>query len=388
MTVKRLTRWQENLIFSKSMGPTTAYISHKNLRYNIDLIRNAIGSRKIMAVVKAFAYGHGDIEVAQTAIESGCEYLGVAFIEEGIRLRKAGITAPVLVFGAQLPSYLQTALEYHLDLTITSQEQLTFLKTAGNDKSKKIPIHLKFDTGMNRVGFPVSHLDDIIKDVKNAKHLDIKGIYSHLSTADENDESYTVMQIQHFNNIREYAKNSLDEDIIFHLANSAAIMKFSNSYFDLVRPGIMLYGQPPSPDFDLNWDLKEVLSLRSRLGLIKCVNKNEPVSYGRRFYTKETTHIGVIPAGYADGLNRRLTNKAQVIIRDKFYPLVGTICMDMVMVDLGPDLKCKTGDEVIFYGQDNNKRISIKEISGMLDTIPYEVTCNVSARIPRKHIYS
>jgi alanine racemase len=165
-------------------------------------------------------------------------------------------------------------------------------------------------------------------------------------------------------------------------------MKSPEAYFDMVRPGIMLYGQPPSPEFALNWDLKEVLSLYSKLELIKYLKKNEPVSYGRRFYTKDATHIGVVPAGYADGLNRRLTNNAEVIIRGEKYPLVGTICMDMVMVDLGKDLKCEVGDDVIFYGKDKLSKISICEISKRLETIPYEITCNVSSRVPRVHLYS
>jgi len=370
------------------MGPTIAYISHVNLHHNIELIRKAIGSRKIMAVVKAFAYGHGDIEVARTALQAGCEYLGVAFVEEGIRLREAGIHLPILVFGAQLPGYFQKALEYDLELTITSKEQLSFLKNKSPHRSRRIPVHLKFNTGMNRVGFSENQVENIIKDIKNDELLDLRGIYSHLATADEADDSYTRLQIERFEEIRKYTQKVLGKDITFHLANSAAIMKYPDSYFDMVRPGIMLYGQSPSPDFKLSWNLKEVLSLRSKLGLIKYVKKNEPVSYGRRFYTKEDTHIGVIPAGYADGINRRRTNTARVIIRDKIYPLVGTICMDMVMVDLGPELKCHTGDEVIFYGQSDSKKISINDIAKELTTIPYEITCNVSARVTRKHLYS
>lgn len=370
------------------MGPTTAYISHENLIHNISLIRQAVGSRKIMAVVKAYAYGHGDVEIANTAIAEGCEYLGVAFIEEGIKLRKAGIREPILVFGAQLTDYLKYALEYDLQITITSIEQLKFLRDLCSHKTLKIPLHLKFDTGMNRVGFQANDLQMVLDIVKNNPCLDLKGVYSHLSTADEEDEQYTRLQINRFNEIREYCRNTITKDIIFHLANSAAIMKFSESYFDLVRPGIMLYGQSPAPQFELNWNLKEVLSLRSRLGLIKQLKENEPVSYARRYYTKVKTHIGIIPVGYADGLNRRLTNKAKVIIRDKLYPLVGTICMDMAMVDLGPELLCKTGDEVILYGSSANHSISINEIAKMLNTIAYEVTCNVSARVPRKHLYA
>jgi alanine racemase len=214
------------------------------------------------------------------------------------------------------------------------------------------------------------------------------GVYSHLSSADEPDQSYTDIQILRFNEIKSYFQSKCSHEILFHLANSAAIMKFPHTYFDMVRPGIMLYGQPPSPNFDLNWDLKEVLSLRSKLGLIKYLKKNEPVSYGRRFYTKEETYIGVIPAGYADGLNRGLTNNAEVIIRGEKYPLVGTICMDMVMVDLGKKLNCEIGDDVIFYGESNHKRISIRDVSSRLKTIPYEITCNVSSRVPRNHIYT
>jgi len=369
------------------MGPTIAYISHVNLHHNIQLIRKAIGSLKIMAVVKAFAYGHGDIEVAKTAIQAGCEYLGVAFIEEGIRLRKAGIYQPILVFGAQLPDHFQMALKHDLELTITSKEQILFLKKISTPRSKRIPVHLKFNTGMNRVGFSDNQAESIIEDIKNDKRFELRGIYSHLATADETDEDYTRLQIERFKEIRRYTQQVFEQDIIFHLANSAAIMKYPNSYFDMVRPGIMLYGQAPSPDFKLKWNLKEVLSLRSKLGLIKYVKKNEPVSYGRRFYTKEDTHIGVIPAGYADGISRRLTNTARVIIRDKIYPLVGTICMDMVMVDLGQELKCNTGDEVIFYGKSESNKISINDIAEELTTIPYEITCNVSARVTREHLY-
>jgi alanine racemase len=341
-----------------------------------------------MAVVKAFAYGHGDIEVARTAIDCGCEYLGVAFVEEGIKLRDAGIENPILVFGAQLTDYIQSALDYNLELTLTSKEQLDYLNDIKNHSSAKIRVHLKVDTGMNRIGFPYNELEDILSGLKIAEHVDLCGVYSHFATSDEDDSNFYLTQIHRFKNIHEIIKNMFNRDILFHIANSAAIMKYPESYFDLVRPGIMLYGQPPSSAFKLEWDLKEALSLRSRLGLIKYVKKNEPISYGRRFYTKESTYIGVIPAGYADGLNRQLTNRGRVLIGGEFYPLVGTVCMDMIMVNLGSELHCKTGDEVIFYGEDGDRRISISEVAEKLNTIPYEVTCNVSARVPRKHIYS
>jgi len=369
------------------MGPTVALISHKNLQHNISLIRKAVGSRKIMAVVKANAYGHGDVEISRTAIEAGCEYLGVAFVEEGIKLRQAGISAPILVFGAHHSGYLASALDHNLEITITSDEQISYLQSL-NKPNQKIPIHLKVDTGMNRVGFQLEVFKNRFQTILNNPQFDIKGVYSHLSSADEPDRSFTDLQISHFERIKSVVESESGNKVQLHLANSAAIMKSPDAYFNMVRPGIMLYGQPPSPNFDTDWDLKEVLSLRSKLGLIKYLEKNEPVSYNRRFYTNDATHIGVVPAGYADGLNRGLTNNAEVIIRGEKYPLVGTVCMDMVMIDLGKNLKCKVGDEVIFYGGDNQEKISIREIAGRLKTIPYEITCNVSSRVSRNHMYS
>jgi alanine racemase len=340
-----------------------------------------------MAVVKANAYGHGDLEVSDTAIQSGCEYLGVAFTEEGIKLRQAGITHPVLVFGAHHSEDLKAAIENKLEITITAEKQIDYLCDL-NSNNQKILVHLKVDTGMNRVGFQLDSFERNFLKILNNKSFELKGIYSHLSSADEADQTYTNLQLSRFLEIKSFAESKCADKILFHIANSAGIMKYPQSYFDMVRPGIMLYGQPSSPDFELDWPLKEVMSFKSKLGLIKYLEKNEPISYSRRFYTKDATHIGVIPAGYADGLNRSLTNNAQVIIRGEKYPLVGTVCMDMVMVDLGKDLKCDVGDDVIFYGEDRLQKISISEISAKLKTIPYEVTCNVSARVPRIHLYS
>jgi alanine racemase len=369
------------------MGPTIATISHPNLRHNIKLIRNAVGTRKIMAVVKANGYGHGDIEISKTAINCGCEYLGVAFVEEGIKLRQAGISHPILVFGAHHNEHLKSAIENDLEITLTSGKQISYLEGLRSIK-KQIPVHIKIDTGMNRVGYQPDIFKKHFQNILNNPIFKIKGIYSHLSSADETDNTFTDLQLSRFIEIKSFVESRYTNEVLFHIANSAATLKSPRAYFDMVRPGIMLYGQPPSPDFQLDWDLKEVMSLRSKLGLIKYLKKNEPVSYSRRFYTKEATHIGVIPAGYADGLNRGLTNNAEVIIRSEKYPLVGTVCMDMVMVDLGKNLKCDVGDDVIFYGEDNQQRISIKEVSQRLKTIPYEVTCNVSSRVPRSHLYS
>jgi len=369
------------------MGPTVAYIHHRHLQYNIDLIRKAIGKKKIMAVVKANAYGHGDVEVARTVLQSGCEYLGVAFVEEGIRLRQAKIRAPILVFGAHLNISLSKAISYKLEITVTSESQISFLKKYSAQKRVQIPLHLKIDTGMNRVGFQYDHFERSLAAILKSPYLQIKGVYSHFSTSDDEDQAYALLQIQRFEKIKKYIEQKTEQEILFHMANSGAIMKFPQSYYDMVRPGIMLYGQPPSPECSSPWKLKEVMSLESRLGLIKLIKKNEPVSYGRRYSTKELTHIGVIPIGYADGFSRGNTNTARVIIKKEKYPLVGTICMDMVMVDLGKKLKCKVGDKVVIYGREGRQCVSINDVARRLGTISYEVTCSVSPRVPRIHVY-
>jgi alanine racemase len=363
------------------MGPTKALIWHKNLKHNISLIRSAVGQRKIMAVVKANAYGHGDIEISQSAIAAGCEYLGVAFVEEGIKLREEGIDQPILVFGAHFPDDLQKAINHNIDITVTNQLHIDFLDQLPDNY--KAAVHIKFDTGMNRVGFSYKDAPKIIDQISDLSRVVIKGIYSHFSTSDESDLSFAKTQIERFEQIRDYAKQDQQSEIIFHMANSGAIMQHPDSYFDLVRPGIMLYGQPPSPEFNLEWDLKEVMTLHSRLGLVKFIEKNEPVSYGRRYYTNKPTHIGVIPVGYADGISRKHTNNGEVIIKNKRYPMVGTVCMDMIMVDLGNDNICKTGDDVIIYGD----AIPISSVAERIGTIPYEITCNVSPRVPRIHMY-
>jgi alanine racemase len=277
-----------------------------------------------------------------------------------------------------------SAVYYNIEVTITSEEQITFLENYFQNEDIRVLAHIKIDTGMNRVGFAYQSIEEIFSKLKNCSKIELKGIYSHFSTSDESNGSYAKLQLKRFNEIRDYINNRTDEKILFHMANSGAIMKIPEAYYDMVRPGIMLYGYPPSPDFPLTWELREVMAVKSKIALIKFLNINEPVSYGRRYYTKDKTNIGVIPIGYADGLNRANSNNAYVIIRGKKYPLVGTVCMDMIMIDLGRTLHCQIGDEVIIYGENT----TITEVARRLNTIPYEITCNVSARVPRVHIYN
>lgn len=366
------------------MGPTVAHINHDHLRYNIGLIRKAVGNRKIMAVVKADAYGHGDVEIARSALSEGCEYLAVAFMEEGVRLRKSGIKAPILVFGAQLPELLDTALQYDLECTITDFSQIDYINTMPAD-TQRLKIHLKFDSGMHRVGFHVNDVKAVIDRITNSDHFDLKGVYSHFATADDQDQSYALRQLELFTSISKQIIASVVQKPLIHMANSAAIMTLPESYFDMVRPGVMLYGCSPSPEFDLKWPLKEVMELHSRLALIKHIKRGDDVSYGRRFTAKDDGDIGIIPVGYADGYRRGLTNNADVLIAGKRFKQIGTVCMDMIMVWLGNNHGLTQGDEVILFGQDNHQQISINDVARSLNTITYEITCGISKRVPRVH---
>lgn len=339
-----------------------------------------------MAVVKANSYGHGSIETAETLVKNGVDFLAVAFHEEGIELRKAGFSVPILVFGAQLTDFFESHLEYDLDITLTSQQQIHHLEQLYQKYNKKARVHIKVDTGMNRVGFNLRYFIEHAGEIVNSDLFEIVAIYSHLSSSDEEDLTFTKMQIERFNSIRETVLNSTDRQVLFHLANSGAIMRLPESHYDYVRPGVMLYGNPPSPDFNLSWDLREVMRFVSQVTLIKDVPKDEPISYGRRYYTQRDTKIAVIPVGYADGYNRRLTNTGSVLIRGKRYPVSGTVCMDQILVDLGPNAPVEVGDEVVLFGEQGNQHITIVEMARELGTIPYEVTCWPSRRVPRKHI--
>ena len=370
---------------SDKMGPTKAYIWHKNLIHNLKLIQNAVAPSGVMGVVKANAYGHGSIEVAKTLIANGVKYLGVAFYEEGVELRKAGIVAPILVFGAHLPNFFSEFLEYDLDITLTHVSQLEPLRLLCRSKKKKARVQIKVDTGMGRVGFFPDQDFDLIRQIIEDSAWNVVGIYSHLSSADEADPTYTLGQIERFSQFKEKIQKITGKKFFFHLANSAAIMRFPQTYFDMVRPGVMLYGSPPGPDFKLEWDLRQVMEFKSKITLIKKLSQGKPVSYSRRYYTPQKTFVGVVPAGYADGYNRRFTNRGEVLIKGRRYPVVGTVCMDQFMVNLGAQTDVEIGDEVVIFGRQKDAHISIVEVSRKLETIPYEITCWVSRRVARIH---
>lgn len=365
------------------MRPTIAKINRSNLKFNFLNIKKKVKKTKICAVVKADAYGHGMTECVKTllSLESKKpDYFAVALLEEAIEFRKAGFKEPVLVFAPVLKSEVNDYLKYKVLPTVFTEEHLSYLRETGK---KNIRIHIKIDTGMGRLGVSYNEAAAFIKKVSLDKQFIIDGIYTHFATSDEYDKSYALLQLERFKAIVDELKKSNVNYGLAHCANSGAILDMPDAYFDMVRPGIALYGYYPSDETSESIKLKPVMSLVTSVTNIKEVEPGQSISYGRKFIAKAKTRIATASVGYADGYVRGLSNKAEVIIKGKKYPQVGQVCMDRIMFDIGTNGSIKENDEVILLGKSKGLEITASDWAKMLNTIPYEITCNISKRVPR-----
>ncbi len=337
-----------------------------------------------MAVVKADAYGHGMIKCVEKLEQLGNkkpDYYGVALTEEGIELRKAKITnQPVVTFSPVQASELNDYLKYKIYPSFCSEAD--FAKLKKHKSNKKLKIHVNIDTGMGRLGIPYQRAVEIIVRLSKIKNIKIDGIYTHFATSDEKDKTFANLQLKRFKDILNELKTGKIASGIVHAANSGAILDMPQSYFDMVRPGISLYGYYPSLETSGSVKLKPVMSLYSSVSTVKQISKGDSVSYGRRFIAKHKTNVVTLPVGYADGISRNLTNKMKVIISNKVYPQIGTVTMDRICVDTGND-KIKTGSKAVLLGKSKNHKIDAWDWSMLINTIPYEITCNISKRVPR-----
>jgi alanine racemase len=333
----------------------------------------------IIAVVKANAYGHGDVQVAETALEAGAAYLAVAFMDEAIALRNKGITAPVLVLGASRPEDVQVAVKFDITLTVFQQEWLEEAAKYLN-ANDKISLHIKVDTGMGRIGVrDLTELTAIEQIISENDQFLFEGIYSHFATADELDETYFRQQLALFESMIRGLKA---QPKYIHSSNSAAALRYPNAYFNAVRIGIAMYGLTPSLEMEkeIPFPLREAFSLRSRLVHVKKLQKGEKVSYGATYETGEEEWIGTIPIGYADGWIRKLQGQ-EVLIKGTRSPIVGRICMDQCMIRLSYHVPI--GTTITLIGEHEGQFISVNEIAKKLDTINYEVPCIIANRVPR-----
>ncbi len=369
------------------MRPTFAEIDLSAINSNLKNIRKRIGRLPlIMAVVKANAYGHGVIPVAQSIIRNRtAQYFGVAIVEEGVELRAAKIHFPIHVFTAPLQNQLGLYVENDLEATLCNMAVARSLNTIAKKKGKTASVHIKVDTGMGRIGIPEKDAVQFIESVHAMSNISVKGIWTHFATSDEEDLSFSNGQLQRFRSIVTQLELKGIHIPLVHCANSGAIMQMPDSYFDMVRPGIMMYGYTPSTETRKTVELREALSVKGKIGFIKTVEKGTSISYSRRYFAKKRTTIASVTVGYADGYFRTLTNKAAVLINGKRFPVAGTVCMDQIMIDVGNE-PVKVGDEVVLIGKSGKKKITAWDISRAIGTIPYEVTCAVSQRVPRKYI--
>lgn len=369
-----------------SVRPTCAEIDLTAIAQNIRAIKTRVHPARVMAVVKADGYGHGAIPVARTAIENGASYLGVALVEEGIALRRQGFLEPILVFGGIFEEHLLDVLNYKLEATIYTESLAQALSKLAVKYQQTACIHVKVDTGMGRVGIEWQNAVDFIKRITPFAGIELHGLYTHFATSDERDKTYARVQFARFKQIVQQLENERIHIPLKHAANSGAILDLPETYLDMVRPGVMMYGYYPSPETTESIPITPAMTLKSRVIHIKDVSENTSISYGRKYVTSQPTKIATIPLGYADGYNRLLSNRGQVTIRGKKYPQVGRVCMDLVLVDIGLNDEIQIGDEVILFGKPAANAMTVNDICKLIDTIPYEVTCWISGRVPRVYI--
>lgn len=366
-----------------------AEVSLDNIAHNIGEIKRMVGKNtEIMAVVKADAYGHGVMEVAGTVLENGASRLGVSTLDEAIQLRENGIDAPILVLSYTSPERADEILDFNVTQAVFSHDIAEALSASAVKKGKNVKIHIKVDTGMTRVGFMPGY--SAVKNIERISKLPgivIEGLFTHFASADEKDTSYTEMQFERFTSIIDELARIGIHIPVKHCCNSAATLRFPEMRLDMVRPGIAVYGLYPSDDVDWGMvELKPAMAFKANVGMVKNVEKNTFVSYGRIFKTTRESIIATIPVGYADGFARRLTGRGRVLIRGRHAPVVGRVCMDQCMIDVTGIEEVSVGDEVVIFGSQGQNRISVEEIAGMMGTINYEVVCIVGKRIPRVYI--
>ena len=367
--------------------PTWAEIDLGAIRHNLRQIKKLIGwgkkqSPKIMVVVKANAYGHGLREVSRTLEELGVHYLGVATLDEAIALRKEGIKLPVLVMGAILPEEVDTALNYDVTLTLCDKQLAETLNNKAKAANKTLPVHVKVDTGMGRIGAWHEEAFAFIKLLTQMKNIYLEGIYTHFASASR-DNFFTNYQLGAFESLLKKIAQKNIQLTYRHAANSIALVDLKKSHFNLVRPGIIVYGIYPKRNFTKILKLRPALSLKTRIVYLKGVPAGRSISYGRTFITEKATCIATLPIGYADGYGRILSNRASVLVKGQKARVVGKVTMDQTMVDVGHIKGVKIGDEAVLIGRQRKLEMSTEEIARVSKTIPYEIVCSITSRVPR-----
>lgn len=376
---------QPTITSSGILRPTYVEVNLDQLTANLRAIQAQVAPAKVMVILKANAYGHGLVAVAQHMVRVGADYLGVAFLEEGILLREAGVTAPILVLGGILGNQVPQFLAHDLTLTASSVEKLQQIDAAARSTGRDARIHLKIDTGMERIGVHYYSASPLLEAALRCEHCQVEGIYSHFANSDAANSTYARLQLARFNQVLDFYQQRGLPPPMRHMANSGAILQLPESYFDMVRAGILLYGIYPSGETARTVAVRPGLAWKSQVVYFKVVQPGHPVSYGSTWQSDRMTRVVTIPAGYGDGYFRSLSNKAEVLIRGRRYPVIGRVCMDQLMVNIGWET-AYNGDEVVLLGQSGDEQITCEALANWAGTIPYEVLTNINTRVPRVYL--
>jgi alanine racemase len=369
-------------------GPNSVRIDLSALVHNLGEIEKLTADHaRIMGIVKSDAYGHGLLHVSRTLEESHIDCLGVAHLHEALELRQAGIRARiVLLCSIQTRDESRQAVENDLTPVLFDMNMAEVLAQESVRRGKVMPIHLKIDTGMGRLGIPHTEIAAALEKIKGHKGLKLEALASHLSCSDESEKGFTRTQIDHFRKSVALGRSLGFPLDLNHLANSGGIMNHRESHFEMVRPGIMLYGGLPSPEFQSPVSLRPAMHFTGKIIQIRELPANAPVSYGRTYYTKDRCRIAVLSAGYGDGLPRSMSNRGEVLIRGKRAPIVGTICMNLITCDVSHLEEVRPGDEVVFMGSQGDQAITADDIARWAGTISYEIFCSIGQRNPREYM--
>ncbi|PEA55414.1 alanine racemase [Bacillus pseudomycoides] len=365
---------------------TIVEINLDAVKHNVREFKKCVNDENVamMAAVKANGYGHGAIQVAKAAIEEGVSHIAVAFVDEGIELREAGITVPILVLGYTPEEAVEDAIEYDIMMTVYRIEDVRNIECIAERMQKKACIQIKIDTGMSRIGLQEEEVVPFLQELQKMQHVEVEGIFTHYSTADEVDKTYTLIQKDLFEKAVNTAKEMGIHFPLIHSSNSAGTMELNNEFQNMVRVGIGIYGMYPSKEVDHKTvTLQPILTLKSKVAHVKQAKQGRGVSYGNTYVATGEEWVATIPIGYADGFSRQLSSKGYALINGVRVPIIGRVCMDQLMLDVTKAMPVHVGDEVVFYGKQGNEEIAVEEVADMLGTINYEVTCMLDRRIPR-----
>lgn len=365
--------------------PVWAEIDLGAIRRNVATLQAFAPRSEVMGVVKGYAYGHGNPASARAMLQAGATRLGVARVAEALHLREAGIDAPIHVFTEPPPEAAPLIVEQRLTASVYTRSFAAALSEVARTAGTRVPVHVKIDTGMHRVGILAEDVPDAIAYLQGLPGIEIEGLWTHLAVADVVDHPFTRKQLDLFHDITGKIERAGVVPRYRHAANSAATITRPESHFDLVRCGVACYGLYPGPDFASLVSLEPALALRARANMVKVVPPGDALSYGLRYTVTSEARVVTVPAGYADGYDRRLTGKADVLVAGTRHKVSGTICMDQFMVDVGGD-EVDVGDIVTLIGDDDRERVTAEELAAHIGTINYEVTARIPSRVPRIYL--